>query len=81
MSLLKALRPEQVLKVLELTNSFSIHREAVTISLATEAEGSVTLLPDGKVRIVCPDTLPFDQWLSDLRNRLQGIDLSRLTKH
>jgi hypothetical protein len=78
---LGALRPEQVLKVLELTDSFNIHREAVTISLATEPEGSVTLLPDGRVRIVCLGTLLFGEWLSDLRKRLQAIDSSRVMKH
>jgi hypothetical protein len=77
---LVALRPEHVFRVLELTDSFNIHREAVVVPLATEKKGSVRVLPDGKLRIVCPNTLGFDEWLSDLRGQLQKMDLSKLRK-
>jgi len=77
---LVALRPEQVLRVLELTDSFNIHREAVVVPLVTEEKGSVRFLPDGKLRIVYPFTLEFDEWLSDLRDQLQKMDLSKVKK-
>ena len=77
---LVALHPEQVLKVLELTDSFNIHREAVVVPLVTEEKGSVRFLPDGKLRIACPNTLEFDEWLSDLRGQLRKMDLSKLRK-
>ena len=77
---MSALRPEQVLRILELTDSFNLHREAVYIPLTTEESGSVTLLPDGRVRIVCPRTDSFEAWLSELRSRLEMLDLSKV-KH
>jgi hypothetical protein len=73
---LGALRPEQILKILELTDSFSLHREAVFIPLTTDEKGDVRLLPDGRLRIICPSTMPFDKWLEDLRSRLEKMDLS-----
>jgi hypothetical protein len=77
---MSALRPEQVLKILELTDSFNLHREAVYIPLAAEENGSVTLLPDGRLRIVCPRTGPFEAWLNELRVKLKKMDLSKV-KH
>ncbi len=77
---MNALRPEQVLKILELTDSFNLHREAVYIPLATEENGNVTVLPDGRLKIVCPKGGSFDGWLSELRSRLENMDLSNV-KH
>lgn len=74
-------RPEQVLRVLELTDSFNLHREAVFIPLVTEDNGSVAVLPDGRLRIACPSSRPFDEWLSDLRARLEKMDLSTVGRH
>ena len=77
---MSAVRPEQVLRILELTDSFNLHREAVYIPLTTGESGSVTLLPDGRLRIMCPGTELFDAWLSELRSRLATMDLSKV-KH
>jgi hypothetical protein len=77
---LVAVRPDQILKILEVTDSFNIHREAVTIPLSADKDGSLTLLPDGKLRIVCPEQSPFDEWLGGLRHQLERMDLSRIVK-
>lgn len=77
---MSALRPEQVLRILELTDSFNLHREAVYIPLATEENGNVTVLPDGRLKVVCPKTGLFDVWLDELRSRLKKMDLSNV-KH
>lgn len=74
------LRPEQILRILELTDSFNLHRESVLIPLLTEETGSVTLLPDGRLKIVCPRTMPFDMWLNELRAKLEKTDLAKV-KH
>jgi hypothetical protein len=58
-----SLNPDQVLRILELTDRLNLHREAKFIPLATEGEGSVTLLPDNRLRIVCPSNMPFDEWM------------------
>ena len=71
-----ALRPEEILRILELIDSFGLHREAIFIPLAIEAVGDARILADGRLRIVCPSTVPFDEWLKDLRSRLEKMDLS-----
>jgi len=70
-----ALRPEQILKILELTDSFNMHRERIFIPLSTEDEGSVTILADRRVRIIVPSNKPFEDWLTELRAQLAKMDL------
>jgi len=74
-----ALRPEQILKILEVTDSLNLHRESVLIPLSTEDEGSVTILADRRVRIVVPSNKPFEDWLIELRAKLAEMNLP--TKH
>ncbi|HXZ90595.1 MAG TPA: hypothetical protein VEG61_05995 [Candidatus Dormibacteraeota bacterium] len=66
---------EQVMKILELTDSFNLHREAVVIPLGTEDEGSLMALPDQRLRITVPRNKPFDEWLLELRGKLAKLDL------
>ena len=75
---LTALRSDQILKILEVTDSFNLHREAIMIPLSTKETGSVNLLADGRLKITCPSGQPFDIWLNDLRARLQKTDLSKI---
>ena len=77
---MSAIHPEQVLKVLEITDSLNLHRESVFIPLKTEENGSITVLPDGRLRIVCPRSEQFTPWLEELRRELQKIDLSKVRK-
>lgn len=74
---MSAIRTEQVLKILEITDSFNLHRESIFIPLRTEEKWSVAILPDGRLRIVCP-TEHFTTWLEELRGELQRIDLSKV---
>jgi hypothetical protein len=66
------------MRILELTDSFNISRESVIIPLVTEEKGSITILPDGRLRIVCPEDAKFEAWMKDLRNRSEDMDLSRV---
>jgi len=68
--------PDQVMKILELTDSFSLHREAVVIPLATSDYGDVVVLPDHRLRITIPRAQPFEKWLVELRAKLTQMDLS-----
>ena len=70
-----ALRPEQILKILEVTDSLNLHRESVLIPLSTEDDGSVTILADRRVRIVVPSNKPFEEWLTELRPVLTKMNL------
>jgi hypothetical protein len=69
------LTPEQVMKILEVTDSFNLHRESVLIPLATEGTGRVEATPDQRLRITVPDQ-QFDEWLVELRTKLSNMDLS-----
>jgi hypothetical protein len=81
MTHLGTVRPESILRILELTDSFGIHREAVFIPLTTAEKGDITILPDGRMRIACPDSIDLDEWLVELRRRLEKMDLSKVGKH
>ena len=80
-SILVALHPDQILKILAVTDSFNLNREGIMIPLATVEKGIVDLLLDGKLKIVCPTGTPFDMWLDELRDRLQKMALSKVTVH
>ena len=73
-----AVRPEQILKILELTDSFNLHREAIVIPLTMEDEGGIILLPDLRLRITVPKNKPFEEWLGELRVKLGEMDLSAI---
>ena len=75
---MSAMRPDQILKVLEITDSLNLHRESVFIPLKTEENGSITILPDGRLRIVCPTTEQFEAWLKGLRGKLVKLDLAKI---
>ena len=72
--------PECVMKILELTDSFNLHREAVVIPLSTEDFGSVAVLSDQRLRITVPSNVPIDEWLIELRDRLSTMDLSGIRR-
>ena len=74
------LTPEQILKILELTDSHNLHREAVLIPLATEENGGVTVLADGRLRIAAASNKSFEEWFSELRVQLMKMDLSALRR-
>jgi len=77
---MNAVTAEQVLKILDLTDFFNVPRESVFIPLATKENGDISILPDGRLRIVCPSTGPFDLWLNELKARLEKMDLANV-KH
>jgi hypothetical protein len=80
MKTLSPLHPDQILRVLEITDSFNIHRETVFIPLQAEKAGSAMILPDGRLQITCPDSGNFEEWLNELRTQLEKMDLSKLKK-
>lgn len=77
---MSSVRPEQVLRVLEVTDALNLHRESIYIPLTTAETGSVTLLPDGRLRIICPRVGRFEDWLSELHSQLEKMDLTKV-KH
>lgn len=66
------------MKILELTDGFSLPRESVVIPLLTEGDGGVSLLPDQRLRIVVPKHRQFEEWLIELRGQLAKMNLQTL---
>jgi len=71
-----AVTSQEVTKILELTDSFSLHREAIVIPLATGNLGGIEMLPDQRLRITVPSNRPFEEWLMELRGTLTKMNLS-----
>ena len=71
------IRPDQILKILAVTDSCNIHRESIVIPLTTARKGTVDFLSDGRLRITCPTEEQFDAWLIELRDILMKIDNSK----
>ncbi|GEM_PF-1130578 len=73
--------PAQILRILAVTDSLGIHREAVRIPLATEGEGIVRLVSSGRIlEIVAPETAALETWLRDLPRRIRPLDLSAIKR-
>ena len=73
---LAALRADQILKVLQLTDSINLHRESIFIPLTAAEKGAIDILPDGRLKITCPGGELFEAWISELHSRLKQMDLS-----
>ena len=75
---METVTPEQVMKILELTDSLNLHREAVVIPLLRRNDGGITVLSDQRLQITVPRDRAFDQWLVELRGKLANMDLSTI---
>src|SRR5579863_6771107 len=67
----------QVRKVYDLTDSLLINQDWVVVPLVGSPQGLEMLLPDGKILIRPAGGEGFDAWFSDLKSRLEALDLSR----
>ena len=76
---MQAVGPSEIGRILEITDSLNLHREAVRIPLAPEGAGVVRLV-DAAVEIVAPAEGDFEEWLAGLKDQLGGLDLSRIQK-
>ena len=69
---------DQVQRILEVTDGFSLDRDSVVIPLKTlQSHGTVMVLPDGKVLIHPPPTSDFEGWIATLPETLAGLDLRK----
>jgi hypothetical protein len=72
------LGPQEIRRILGVTDSLRIHRESVSVPLATRGEGSLRLTESSRVEIVAPATGDFDAWLEALPQKLASLDLARV---
>ena len=63
----------QISRILELTDSLEISREAVEIPLTPASPGIVRRLNNGKLEIVVDAEVTFEEWLPRLAERIREI--------
>ena len=73
MSKLTAVSFEQITRVLELTDQLEISREWVEIPLSPANPGTVKKMPNGKLEIVVDSEMPFEEWLSSLKDKIKMV--------
>jgi hypothetical protein len=61
---------EQIFVILDRLN---ISREAVIIPLRPQGTGSVKRLGNGKLELVVPADIPFDEWYASLENAIKRV--------
>ena len=63
----------QIERIFEILDRLSISREAVVIPLRPQGAGSVKRLSNGKLEIIVPAEIPFEQWYASLEGTLTQI--------
>ncbi len=67
------LRFPEIEEILTLVDRLGISREAVTIPLRRSDPGEVRVLPDQRVEIVVPESIPVTDWLGEIETRLRAL--------
>lgn len=73
MAALTAITLPIIQRVFEVLDRLGISREAVIIPLKPAHPGSVTVLPNGKTRIVVDAETPLDEWLPEMEAALRAL--------
>jgi hypothetical protein len=63
----------QIEQIFVILDRLGISREAVVIPLRPHGTGNVRTLPNGKLEIVVPADVPFEQWYASLEGTIQQI--------
>ena len=63
----------QIERIFEILDHLDISREAVIIPLRPQGAGSVKRLSNGKLEIVVPADLPFDEWYASLEGAIKNV--------
>ena len=63
----------QIERIFEILDRLHISREAVVIPLRPQGRGGLALLDDGKLEIVVPAEIPFDEWHAGLEPAIQKL--------
>ena len=70
--------PDQIERVLQVTDTFALSRDAVVVPIKSMHEaGAVIVLPDGKLILHPPPGDRFEGWLAALPAELAALDLRK----
>jgi hypothetical protein len=61
----------QIEQIFAILDRLAISREAVIIPLRPQGTGSVKRLSNGKLEIIVPADLPFEQWYASLEETIR----------
>jgi len=74
--------PKEIMRIMEVTDGLSLHREAVRIPLWNQGAGSVQLVSGGTVvEITAPGEGDFEVWLGELPTKISKLDLSSIARN
>lgn len=77
---MQPLAPQDIGRILAVTDALGLHRESIRIPLARRAAGSVRVTDSGQVEIVAPEGGGLEAWLAGLAATLRALDLSRVRR-
>jgi hypothetical protein len=63
----------QIEQIFIILDRLGISREAVVIPLRPQGAGNVRTLQNGKLEIVVPADMPFEQWYASLEGTIQQL--------
>lgn len=63
----------QIERIFEILDRRGISREVVIIPLRPQGSGGVKRLNNGKLEIVVPEDLPFDEWYASLEGAIAHV--------
>lgn len=70
-----AIGPQEMKRIFEVTDSLGIHRENIRVPLRKKDPGSVTKDLRGVYEVQVPESIPFDEWISSLQERLKSLGI------
>ena len=63
----------QIERIFEILDRLAISREAVVIPLRPQGAGNVKRLSNGKLEIIVPADIPFEQWYASLEGAITQV--------
>ena len=69
----EAVSPQEIGRILEVTDGLGLHRESVVVPLPKRSPGVVRRLAGGKLEIVVEAGADFESWLAELEPRIRDL--------
>lgn len=63
----------QIERIFVILDRLDISREAVIIPLRPQGAGSIKRLSNGKLELVVPADIPFDEWYASLESAIKHV--------
>jgi len=64
---------EQIERIFVILDRLEISREAVIIPLRPQGSGNIKRLRDGKLEIIVPADVSFDEWYASLEDAITNV--------